>query len=158
MHCIPSLSTITKMAPEPLFVQLLLGDWVEVVLHNLIGYPHEWDPQHSLFWIGGKVTERRVGAPITNFALDMLAKNLDSDRYMSEYMGKKLWCGSRVIRDANHEVFGFLCINVDLDRLLAATPAERQLLLGLAENNKYYEVFAKDPDEAFDVITSKINL
>jgi len=93
----------------------VFGDNCEVVLHSLE------DPAHSVIKIvNSHVTGRKVGAPITDFGLEMLkkAKSSGKDVVGSYYSklddGRLLKSVSTLIRNAQGEIIGMLCININL--------------------------------------------
>ena len=93
-----------------------LGSGYEIVLHNLGSY------DHSVIAIqNGHYTERKVGAPITNIALDMLEsikKKSSSDSityFTTNRNGKPMKSTTIAIRGEQNKVIGLLCINFYLD-------------------------------------------
>jgi len=93
----------------------VFGDNCEVVLHSLE------DPAHSVVKIvNSHITGRRVGAPITDLGLEMLKKanSLGKDVIGSYYSklddGRLLKSVSTLIRDAQGNPIGEMCINIDL--------------------------------------------
>ncbi|QFU22535.1 PAS domain-containing protein [Shewanella eurypsychrophilus] len=93
-------------------IAAMYGEHTEVLLHSLdISNP-------SITKIAnGHITGRTVGAPITNLALMKLNEGLDvSAPYMTKSPdGKALRSITIVIRNAQQDAIGLLCINSNLD-------------------------------------------
>jgi len=104
-------------AIEPIVeaIAKLFGSNCEVVLHSMEDF------QHSIIKIeNGHVTDRTIGAPLTNFAVEIL-KNVDllkndvTESYYSETNdGRKLKSITTLIRNDSGNPIGFLCINFDM--------------------------------------------
>jgi predicted transcriptional regulator YheO len=97
------------------------GKNCEVLLHDFS------DPNHSIIKIeNGHITGRKVGDPITNFALAVLYNNgfgKDKKDKITNYMsktkdGKILKSSSVNIRDSHNKIIGSLCINFNLTEQL----------------------------------------
>ncbi len=109
-------------------ISRIFGSSCEVVIHSLE------DMSSSVVTIfNGHVTGRTVGSPITDLALQVLGRSLDSDEdvigpYFSKTeSGRQLKSVTVLLRNAENTPIGFLCINFDLsvpfhDLLLAFTP------------------------------------
>lgn len=97
-----------------------LGEGCEIVLHSL-----ENLDQSVIKIVNGHHTGRKMGAPITNLALDMLDeiqknKNKTSISYFTQNKkGEPLKSATIVIRGENERIIGLLCINFYLNMPLA---------------------------------------
>jgi len=103
---------IHAMEPVVETIAEVFGHHCEVVLHSLE------DPRHSVVKIvNGHVTGRKVGSPLTDYSLDML-KSTKEDMHESYYTrldnGKLLKSATTVLRNAQGNAIGILCINIDL--------------------------------------------
>lgn len=92
-----------------------LGDAYEIVLHSLEDYEHS-----VVAIINGEHTGRKIGAPITNLALDMLDKLVDSKQDNISYFstnkkGEPLKSATISIRGENNRIIGLLCMNLYLN-------------------------------------------
>lgn len=92
-------------------IQAFFGDLCEVVIHDLR------NPQASLSYIKGNLTNRKVGDAVTNIILDVLKKPLDEiPKYfiadMESQNGKRLKSLSILIKD-DKRVYGCFCILID---------------------------------------------
>ena len=107
----------------------VLGKDYEVNLHDVSM------PEHSLVMCeNGHVTGRAPGAPMTDFGLYML----QSDEYKNKegiynYLarnnrGELIKCSAIFIRDENDKTIGFMCINYDLSKAVAAQELIESLL------------------------------
>ena len=98
-----------------------LGPDAEVVLHELS------HPEDSVIAIGGDVTGRTVGSPLTDLVLRHIRQgNLEEDliSYASLSPGGRLLRSSTTfIRDEGGDIVGCLCINFDLTRFTAVKQA-----------------------------------
>jgi len=99
----------------------MFGKKCEVALHDFT------IPQHSIVEIeNGHVTGRKIGDPITDFALSIWRKNgyrKKKDDKIVNYRtktkdGKILKSSSVFIRDDQKKIIGCLCINYDLTEYL----------------------------------------
>lgn len=93
-----------------------LGNIYELVLHSLEDLDHS-----VIFIINGRYTGRKIGSPITDLALSMLAKieRNESQDYISYYSknknGEPLKSTTIAIRGENSRIIGLLCINLHLN-------------------------------------------
>ena len=88
-----------------------LGKGYEIVLHTLENYEHS-----VIYIINGEHTGRKIGAPITNKALEMLNKfetdHLSNFTYYSvNKQGEPLKSTTIAIRGENNRIIGLLCMN-----------------------------------------------
>lgn len=128
------------------------GKNCEVVIHDF-----QW-PESSLVHIVGKVTNREVGAPITNLVLEKLQRkgNMAEDiiGYQSSTKdGRILKSSTLFIRDDQGNIIGCMCINYDLSDFFTC----QQILEGFTKTNKpleesHREEFFSDVNEALDEI------
>ncbi|OAN14332.1 hypothetical protein A3K86_12200 [Photobacterium jeanii] len=126
-------------------IAAMYGKHTEVVLHSLdIDNP-------SIIKIANRhVTDRDIGAPITNLALEKLKSGADvSEPYFSRCSkGKLIRSVTTIIRNDIGKAIGLLCINTDMD-----APIHSFLGSMLPNNNTIStpatspETFAKSPDE-----------
>jgi predicted transcriptional regulator YheO len=95
-----------------------LGKYCEVVVHDLNS------PENSIIAIAnGGLTGRNVGDTLDALGFQLLKTNPASDlvNYRTKTKdGKELRSSSIFLRDENGQVFGALCINVDISGLLKA--------------------------------------
>lgn len=118
----------------------------EVVLHDLSM------PQTSLVAISGEITKRALGAPITNYVIDLLKKHgdgvLDSYIYPSTTKdGKNLKSSTTFIRDRKKHIIGCLCINYCLDNISAAIHSLEELMAITESANATKEEYTNDINE-----------
>ena len=98
-----------------------LGEGCEIVLHSL-----ENLDKSVIKIVNGHHTGRKIGAPITNLALEMLdeiQKNKDQTgiSYFTENKkGEPLKSATIVIRGENERIIGLLCINFYLNMPLSS--------------------------------------
>lgn len=109
---------LKKLIPYIDAVQATMGPHCEMVLHDFA------NPERSLVYIAGNVTNRRIGAPITDFVLAKLHKYGDNCNNFMNYTtttqtGKTLRCSTIFVRDADGKVVGCLCINIDITPMIA---------------------------------------
>jgi predicted transcriptional regulator YheO len=109
-----------------------IGSQCEVVIHNLA------DLEHSIVWIMGNVSERRVGGCMTARALSLVrsGKTADNYNYTTRTRSGKMVRSSLVfVKDRQGRPFACMEINFDTSPFVAF----RRALETLA-----------DPDEAYD--------
>lgn len=107
-----------------LALRALLGKSCEVVIHDIS------DLEHSIVWIEGNVTGRQVGGMMSDLGLEMLRKGDLHPRFNYRTFterGKTLKSASIWLRDANGEIFGAFCINLDVTRIAAIQEFVRDL-------------------------------
>jgi predicted transcriptional regulator YheO len=118
-----------------------LGDWCEVVVHDLT------DLDHSIVWIGGNLTARKVGGHMTDLGLAQLrAGQLEPLVNYTSYTedGKTLKCSSLLIQDEHGKPVAGFCINLNVtpfllfDRFLHTVACHEQ------EPNVVMESFSQD--------------
>jgi predicted transcriptional regulator YheO len=109
-------------------VQTLGETLCEVVLHDI----HQ--PEHSIVWIKGNVTNRAAGGTMSQIGLAMLSEGeamQDRVNYVTRTRdGKILKSTSLALRDGAGRVFGLFCINIDITNLTAMEQTLRTLLAG----------------------------
>lgn len=116
-----ALRTLQQVV-EPLSTALGAGN--EVVLHDL----RHMD--HSVIAINGDITNRPVGAPITDLILQHLQTGHREHlvRYRTRTKaGRQLLSSTIFIRDESGEPFGCLCINTDITDWLRLGESVRAL-------------------------------
>ena len=126
-------------------IAAMYGEHTEVLIHSLDAS----NPSITKI-ANGHITGRSVGAPITNLALMKLNAGQDiSDSYLTKSPdGKTLRSITIVIRNAQNEAIGLLCINSNLDAPFQSVMAT--LFPGLvpqADTSLSPETFARSNDE-----------
>ena len=126
-----------------------LSSCYELVLHSLEDF------DHSVICIyNGEHTGRRVGAPITDLALNMLEQiekgHNDSIVYFSRNAkGEPLKSTTLAIRGEGNKVIGLLCINmylnVPLVDMLNSLSADSAL-----NSHSFTETYTQNPDELIE--------
>lgn len=126
------MSTILdKYVPFVDFIAEILGKNSEVVLHDLTNL------DSSVVAIrNNQITQREVGAPATNFVLQKMKENKDSNvNYITNYRGvskrgKKVLRSSTFFIRCNNEIIGMLCVNTD-DSILNTVKSNLEELLSI---------------------------
>ena len=109
----PIHPALDALKPVARGIAATFGKNCEVVLHDLS------DPSSSLVFKAGTVTNRDIGAPVTNLVLEALQRYGDATEDLIGYLnrtkdGKVLKSSTIFIRDNNSKIIGCLCINFDL--------------------------------------------
>jgi len=125
-----------------------LGSSYEIVLHSLDSYEHS-----VIAIVNGEHTGRRVGAPITDRALEMLerssATGLSSETYFSTNRnGEPLKSTTIAIRGEGDRIIGLLCMNFYMntplnDILIGMIPNANDIIAPLQSD----ETFASSTDD-----------
>lgn len=95
------------------FLAKVLGPHHEVVLNEVGEY------NQVIAIENGYISGRKVGAPLTNKAIDIISQKLYTDRnWMDNYLGlsannRPVRCSTYFIKDDNGNLAGLLCINFD---------------------------------------------
>jgi predicted transcriptional regulator YheO len=92
----------------------LLGDWCEVVVHDLS------DLEHSIICVRGSLTGREIGGHMTDLGLAKLrAGQTDPVLNYTTFVGDKTLRSSSVfVHDADGKPIAAFCINLDISPLL----------------------------------------
>ncbi|MGI6110285.1 MAG: helix-turn-helix transcriptional regulator [Eubacteriaceae bacterium] len=103
------------------FLADFLGENTEVVLHNMT----DWH-QSVVAIRNGYISGRRVGAPLTDYALDLMRSGSYKDKdYQANYKGAsiaghELRSATYYIKDDDGSLIGMLCLNLDCRKLMDA--------------------------------------
>lgn len=127
----------------------ILGKDYEVNLHDVTM------PEHSLVMCeNGHVTGRAPGAPMTDFGLYMLQSEEYRNRegiynYLARNnRGELIKCSAIFIRDENEKTIGFMCINYDISKAVAAQELIESLLhLDMEKVEQYPEPSQEQPQK-----------
>jgi len=129
----------------------ILGKDYEVNLHDVSM------PENSLVLCeNGHVTGRTVGGPMTDFGLYMLQSEEYQNRdgiynYLARNnRGELIKCSAIFIRDEMKKTIGFLCINYDISKAVAAQELVESLLHLDMENVEQYPENSPQINEAPD--------
>lgn len=145
---IPIVETTSKM----------FGKNCEVVLHDFSG------PQHSIIAIeNGHITGRKIGDPITDFALASwrqggFGKSKDDKilNYKTKTKdGRILKSSSVFIKDENDNIVGCFCVNYDMTGYLMFDKIMNEFCTIHELNEEKEETFIKDVDEILNSIINK---
>ena len=125
-----------------------LGTGYEVVLHSLEDFEHS-----VIFILNGEHTGRKLGAPITNKALDMLELMNENGTKFEIYStinsrGEPLKSTTIGVEGENGKVIGLLCLNFYMntsffDFIHSFIPVDTRT----AENQMATETFAQNVDD-----------
>ncbi len=123
----PILETLKPLVKG---LSLALGPDCEVVLHDIS------NSEHTIVAIeNGHISGRAVGAPASEYALEMLhhAKESEADRpYICNFLtrtadGKPIRSSTLYLRDQDGNIVGYLCINYDMTRAEIAKQLAKSL-------------------------------
>jgi len=135
-------------------ISAMYGNHTEVALHSL-----DIENPSIIKIANGHVTDRDIGAPITNLAIEKLKSGVDvSEPYFSKGpQGKLLRSVTTVIRNDIGKAIGLLCINSDMDAPIhslfsSMLPNTNSISSSLTSP----ETFAKSPDEMLSDTIEKI--
>lgn len=126
-----------------------LGEGYEIILHSLE------DLHHSVITIvNGHYSGRKIGAPITDFALSMLAKieqsfdNSDITYFNKNAKGTILKSSTIPITGENNRIIGLICINFYTDTPLSTLISKFQFSQPESGRSlEHTENFTEDIDE-----------
>lgn len=124
-----------------------LGSGYEIVLHSL-----ENLDQSVIYIVHGEYTGRKIGAPITDKALQMLdvieQDNRSEVTYFSKNKkGEPLKSATFAIRGENNRIIGLLCMNFYMNTSFADIISSFTMPETLANNVKSDENFAENVDD-----------
>ncbi len=139
-------------------IAAMYGPYTEVVLHSL-----DIENPSIIKVANGHVTDRSIGAPITNLALEKLKAGNDiSEPYFSRGpQGKLLRSVTTIIRNDLNKAIGLLCINSDMNAPIHSLFTTMQPNISavspqLDSPETSSETFAKSPDEMLNDTIDKI--
>jgi predicted transcriptional regulator YheO len=110
----PKLKALIPIADA---IHATTGVYSEVVIHD-IRYPEQ-----SVVYIAGNVTNRQIGAPLTDLVLERIKKFGQDCKDILSYStttreGKSLRSSTTFVRD-DDQIIGCLCINVDITPIIS---------------------------------------
>lgn len=150
---------INSIVPVVKIISSTFGRNCEVVLHDLTG-----DARHSIIAIeNGHVTGRKIGDPITDFALEACRQEgfgKGRDKKLINYKtktkdGRLLKSSSVFIEDEKNNIIGCLCINYDITGYLMFEKIMDEFLSISELNEEKEETFVKDVDEILGTIINE---
>ncbi|MCR8635233.1 MULTISPECIES: helix-turn-helix transcriptional regulator [Paenibacillus] len=105
----------------------MLGNECEVAIHDFT------DLEQSLIHLAGTITERKVGAPITDLVLQELKKPDKEIKDIANYKtvsakGYVLKSSTVFLRDLEGKVIGAMCINLNVSHLITINNQLQQLV------------------------------
>ena len=105
------LLTLSEVVPA---IALALGPHAEVVLHDLSRTPN------SIVALGGSLTQRAVGGPMTDLMLRRIRRNQTDDlpRYQVTHGDRIFQASTIFLRHPDGTPYGCLCINIDVTDLV----------------------------------------
>lgn len=124
----------------------------EVVIHDFT------DLEHSIVWIEGNVTGRQIGGCLTDFGLAKLraGDTVDEFNYITHTDdGRTLKSSSCFLRYPDGEVFGAVCINVDITQHMAFEQLLREFLQ-VQSQPAMEETFKDDVEEILDAMIEEL--
>ena len=151
---------LKKIIPLVKTIAQMFGKNCEVVLHDLSR------PQNSIVAIeNGHVTGRKIGDPITDFALSIWRKGGYGKKKEDKIInyrtktknGKILKSSTVFIRDNQKKIIGCLCINYDLTEYLMFNRIVEELCttVDLDKAKEETETFSSDVDEVLKNIINQ---
>lgn len=133
-----------------------LGDGYEMVLHSLESFDHS-----VICILNGEHTGRKIGAPITDLALNMLDEISKGQNDMITYFsknkkGEPLKSTTIAIRGENQRIIGLFCINFYMntslyDIMQTMIPAEQ--IVPVPKEN-----FAENSDELIETTLEAVKI
>jgi len=143
--------TLASLRPVMQAIVELLGPACEVVLHDMS------DPDSSIVAIEGNVTGRCVGGPLTDSGLACL-RSPESGRVYNYTTvaegGRVIKSASVFLSDDRGDVFGGLCINLDITPYLTFD-RHLQTLLKPANDDGPAQTFGSEVEEVLDTMVNE---
>ena len=131
----------------------MFGKNCEVCIHDLA------DLHHSLIFINGSVTGRRIGAPATDLLVKMLTSDSTSPGDMHAYRtvtgdGRVLKSSTTFVYDSRHKPMFAFCINLDTTDYFTASQALHQFQVQEQSDGPTppAETFAHSPPETIEAL------
>ncbi len=102
------------------------ADFCEVLIHDFR------QPDHSIVWIEGQITQRHLGGAMSQIGLEMMAQGDEAQARINYSIqtddGKHLKASMIPLRNAEGHVFAALCLKVDVTHLVALEQHLHRLL------------------------------
>jgi predicted transcriptional regulator YheO len=145
----PCLKVVLQMMQS---LAEMLGCRYELILHDLSHL------ESSVVAVQGNITNRKPGAPATNFLIQMLKKYGDDAPNSVNYKnvlpdGRILRSSTTFIRDGEGHIIGSLCINQDLTDFMVVGKLINEFTSFSEpedEDHPHQEVFAYDISEVME--------
>lgn len=135
-------------------IHQMLGQNSEVIIHDLK------QPESSVIFIAGELTERDLGAPVTDLVLRTIKNESDPDdiiNYQTKTKDGRIFKSSTFfIKNEQQEVEFCLCINYDISDLLMSKRTISNFIG--TENNNHQERQEEDENFAKNVDEILVNL
>ena len=146
----PALQILIPVAEA---IAAAAGPYCEVVIHDISR------PEQSVVHMAGNVTNRSVGAPLTDMVLQRLRRQGDAVGDLLGYHnvtkdGKTLRSSTTFVRDGQGKVVGCLCVNIDQTPLMSWRHFLESSLL--SEPCETKETFAAGMTEALNGIVQNV--
>jgi predicted transcriptional regulator YheO len=131
------------------------GSRCEVVIHDFK------DVSSSVVHVSGRVTNRKIGAPLTNLVLSVLRQYGDDAQDMPLYKntskdGKILKSSTTFIRSPEGKIIGAFCVNFDITDILGFSSFIEELTaLPEQTNANAQETFASSKNETVESFLEK---
>jgi predicted transcriptional regulator YheO len=139
---------IEELIPVTRAIVDIFGPNCEALIHDLS------DLEHSIVWIEGNLTNRKIGGPMTDLGLIQLKESQGKESYnytSTTEDGKIIKSTSVIFRNKKGEYLVSLSINLDI----TAFRTIEHILHGITRSNtdeQYIEHFSDDVNEILDTI------
>ena len=127
------------------------GKFCEVVIHDFSNL------KHSVVYIAGNVTKRKIGSPVTDLVLREWKSEGDKVEDLANYKtftknGRALKSSTIFLRNERGKIAGAFCINFDITEFLEAGSLIREFsnVAEFGKENGKAETFAVSVDETID--------
>lgn len=140
-HCLEEMKSVAKG------IYMMMGSKCEVILHDLS------NPESSLFFIAGEITNRTIGAPATDVLLKALRNKETEDilNYQTRSKDGHIYKSSTMfIRNEEKEIIGCLGINYDITDMMLVNNIINdfcQVVVSDDDNKAEEETFANNISE-----------
>ncbi|MBR8464838.1 PAS domain-containing protein [Campylobacter sp. faydin G-140] len=146
---------IKSFIPTAELIQKSFGSHCEVVLHDIT------TPQNSVVYVTGSVTDRQVGQSFDHLITQVILSkdfkdDLTANYFFTAQNGKPIKSSTALIRDANGEVVGAVCLNIDIS-LANAAFLNLQEFLGKAEIQNTQKKSENEPDNVMKILENLID-
>ena len=161
------MNPLAPYIPLVEFLGKAMGPHCEVVLHDVSS------PENSIIAIAnGHVSGRSVGGPLTDLVLKVMKDGLRGHQpFISNYSARlknNATCrsGSYFIKDANDQIIGVLCVNLDISKLVETRKFIDELIgvqepaispaAPIAETIDVFENLPESIDDVLNAIIDKV--
>lgn len=141
--------TLKKYLPLLDFFSAVLGSTAEIVLHDITTTQ---GLGASIVYIQNNVSGRKLGAPATDFLMNILSNGIYKEKeFLANYRskdvnGKEFLSSSYFIKNEQGQLIGMICININQSQILELGVKIEETLNLFSDLTNYKTKMVKEPE------------